>query len=200
MKLSNGIKNVLIKKLSEALELKMSISDFNEAFLFLDKCNNVFKIVPYGIFENKENLEMLNKTDAGKVFYKWLNKNTCRIEKDFNKSRKLVRVFKDMVLAYGESLAFNLSVNSIFVTSLTSLFVDFDSNFNPFNLIVEDEERLNKSIHMLRQYMAAIMFINLVSDPLVIENLISLFINGKLETLIEDVIAMGVVYNENWNE
>jgi hypothetical protein len=197
MKLSSGIKNVLVKKLSDALMLKMNPESFNEVFIFLDRCDGVLKAVPYGIFENEDNLENLKQTDAGIVFGKWLNKTTCNIEIDFNKSRKLVRQFKSMVSTHQDSLAFNLSANNIFVVSLTSLFVP-DLESVSFDYPVKDTEQFIKCLNTLRDYLAAIFFIDLVNDPVVSETIISLFINGDIDSLIERVIELGLIYNETW--
>jgi hypothetical protein len=199
MKLSSGIKNVLVRKLSDALMLKMSLESFNEVFIFLDRCDGVLKAVPYGIFENEDNLENLKRTDAGIVFGKWLDKTTCKIEKDFNKSRKLVRQFKDMVATHQDSLAFNLSANNIFVVSLTSLFVT-DLGSLSIDYTVKDTEKFISCLNILRDYLAAIFFIDLVNDPVVSETIVSLFINGEIDTLIERVIELGVIYKEDWVE
>jgi hypothetical protein len=197
MKISNGIRGVLIKKLSEALIREMSLAHFNDAFLYLDKCNRALKIVPYGIFENEDYTEMLTKTDSGKIFEKWLGKTTGNIKTEFNKGRKLVRVFKELVDSNKDNFAFNLSVNSIFIVALTSLFVQEDNDLLEVFISSDDKEQLYKTVELLRNYLAAIFFIDMLTDHIVVENVISLFVNGDMDSLIDDVLKFGLIYHVN---
>lgn len=194
MKISDGIQNVLVKKLSEALRLDLSLAHFNEAFLYLDKCNSSLKIVPYGVFENEEYMKMLERTDAGVIFSLWLEKTTGNISTDFNKGRKLVRIFKDIVETNDKSLAYNLSANNLFTVSLTSLFLSSSEVITPIDYTPEDILRLDRTLQILRNYLASIFYIDLISDEEAVENLISLFINGDLKNLIDDVIKQGVYF------
>jgi hypothetical protein len=197
MKLSLGIRDVLVKKLSESLATKLSDVDFNEAFLFLDRCDKMYKILPYGLFENSEYLEKLTETNAGIVFGKWLDKTTRKISTPFNKGRKLVRQFKEIETNYQDSLAFNLSATDIFVVSLTSLFVGYAPTALPFKFPTVDEESVNRTLDILREYLAVIFFIDMVDDDLLIEGIVRLFVNGELDSLIRETMELGLLYKDD---
>lgn len=195
-KFSPGLKNILIKKLTVELEEKMNLAEFNEVFLFLDRCNSILKIGTYGIFE-KENLIALQDSTSGRIFNQWLDWKTGKIDKDFNKGRKLVRVFKNMVKEHKDVLAFNLGASNYFNISLTSLFVDYNESVLPFTFDVSDEDEFKKNLENLRDYLASIFFIDMVRDQMVIETIVSVFINEDVGNLIDTMVYQGSLYNKN---
>lgn len=198
MKLTDGMKRILIKKLSDSFEKRVTLAEFNEVFLFLDRWNTAFKTVPYGIFESeeKEYIEPLSLEDTqeGVVFNKWLEYKTSNIEKDFNKSRKLIRILKNIITTQHDSLAYNLSANNIFTIVLTAFYIDYDEERVPFKFSVKDVGRFNEVIKELRGYLATLFFIDMVSDNVVIEKIIDLFINGEEEEHIKELIKYGIIY------
>jgi hypothetical protein len=192
MRNSKGVKGILIKKLGEVFISKVSLVQFNEAFLFLDCYNRTVKIVPYGLFEKNFDLDVLKSTDAGVIFYRWLSKKTGNIEKDFNKSRKLVRLFKDIVDEYDRTLVYNLSVSDIFVIPLVAFFTEYTSDKLPFTLPILDADVLNKTLDELRQYLSAIFFIDMISDTSEMEQVISIFINEDDNSLLQKLVNVGL--------
>lgn len=194
MRNSSGIKGILIKKLGSTIKAQVSLIQFNEAFLFLDSYNKVHKIMPYGLFEKNFELESIKRTDSGSIFYTWLNSKTGNIEKDFNKSRKLVRLFRDIVTEYDVDLVYNLAMSDIFSVSLVAFFTDYDCGSLPFAIQISDEESLSKTLIKIRQYLASIFFLDLLKDSQELEQVLDLFINGNQINLIEELIKEGVRY------
>lgn len=194
MRNSSGIKGILIKKLGSTIKAQVSLIQFNEAFLFLDSYNKVHKIMPYGLFEKNFELESIKRTDSGSIFYTWLNSKTGNIEKDFNKSRKLVRLFRDIVTEYDVDLVYNLAMSDIFSVSLVAFFTDYDCGSLPFAIQISDEESLSKTLIKIRQYLASIFFLDLLKDSQELEQVLDLFINGNQINLVEELIKEGVRY------
>lgn len=190
MKLTEGLKCLLVNKLSTVLQETVTLAEFNKLFVYLDRHNTNKRIVPYGIFENPENLEILEKSQAGQVFRAWLDIMTCNIPKDFNKSRKLVRQFKDFLHSYQDSLAYNLSVAGIFTATLTLFFIDEDEI--EAIMPVEDMDRLLQCIEAIRGYLASIFFLDIITEETSIEALLGIFINTPSEDLIQRVIELGI--------
>lgn len=202
MKLSTELRGILIKKLSKALMEKVTLADFNEAFLFLDQYDKSYKIVPYGIYENPDNLDCLLTTEAGMVFSGWLDLVVSNIKTDFNKGRKLRRNFKTMVNDYHDKLAFNMAAGDIFTICITSLFTGRDLMSLPFYIdLVGDEKldetlpKLENTLFLLRNYMAGLFFIDVVKEPSYIEKTLEIFIMGSQDDLLWDIVNLALEYN-----
>lgn len=194
MRLTKGMQNILIKKLSATLSSKITLEEFNEVFLFLNRWNNVHKTVPYGIFEVGGSLDNLDETDTGRIFKKWIDVKTKNIAKDFNKGRKLVRLIKEMTDSNRDSLAFNLSVNNIFTVTLTVFFFEYGESEIPFEFCPSDEERFKEVLAIVRGYIASVFFLDIINDSLVIESILDIFINEKEDNLIDRLIELGLIY------
>jgi hypothetical protein len=202
VKLSTELRGILIKKLSNALMEKVSLADFNEVFLFLDQYDKSYKIVPYGIYENPDNLDTLLTTEAGMVFSGWLDRVASKIEKDFNKGRKLRRLFKTIVQDYHDKIAFNMAAGDIFTISITSLFTGNDLTSLPFYLDLVDQDnledklpKLEYSLSLLRSYMAGLFFLDLVKHPDYVEKTLELFVMGESDTLLTDLVRLASDHN-----
>lgn len=187
MKVNTPIKRVFVRRLSESFVSHVSLSEFNDVFLYLNRCNTLLRIVPYGIFENPDNMVNLNKTIAGRCFWLWLDKNTSKIEKDFNKSRKLVREFKDILDLYRDILPYNLSVWDIFRVALTSLFVHYE-DINRFGYIAPNE-RFHFSLNVLREYLSCIFLLDILL-PDHLDRVLEVFIFSDLHNLFGDVFNL----------
>lgn len=193
MKLSLKVRNIFVKRFSDALREKASLYDFNDLYILLDRWNTAFKVVPYGIFSDEYSMSNLDKTNAGVLFRKWLDYETGGIEKDFNKSRKIIRSIKSKVDDYKDSLAFNLSANNLLQTSITALFIDYNGvDSVPFSLPVVDEDSLVAALDVFREYLASVFFFDMASDS-DIEKILDVLINGDLEVVLANVVEIGVL-------
>lgn len=187
MKPNESIKKVLVRRLSESFTSQVSLFDFNDVFLYLDRCNVLLKIVPYGIFENPDNMVNLKKTIAGRCFWLWLDKNTAKIERDFNKSRKLVREFKVILEFYRDILPYNLSVWDIFRVALTSLFIHYGEN-TKFGFEAPNE-KFHFSLNVLREYLSCIFLLDLLL-PDYLDKVLEVFIFSDLHNLFGDLFGL----------
>lgn len=194
MKITGSVRSILVKRLSESLRERMTLSQFNDACIFLDRWNSAFKVVPYGMFEEPEILTRLNKTEAGIMFKKWLDCETGNIEKDFNKGRKLVRVLKTRMDEYLDTLAFNLPANSLLLIAVSSFFVDYDDNQQfPFRYPVGDETVFNSVLEDIRKYVAAVLFLDLATEQLLQERVLDILVNSDTEGVIDNLIELGLM-------
>ena len=187
--ISGGVKTVLVRKLSNVLQQSITLMEFNELFVHLDRLNSYNRIIPYGVFENEDNFVVLDKTVSGRIFKAWLLYTTKNIPKDFNKGRKLVRQFKDYLELYQDVLAFNLSVSHLFMTSLAAFF--YVPEPADFLAPVENEERFYAVLEEFRGYLASIFVLDLVSEMGALESLLDIFINSDDQKLIKSVVLLG---------
>lgn len=187
--ISGGVKTVLVRKLSNVLQQSITLMEFNELFVHLDRLNSYNRIIPYGVFENEDNFVVLDKTESGRIFKAWLLYTTKNIPKDFNKGRKLVRQFKDYLELYQDVLAFNLSVPHLFMTSLAAFF--YVPEPADFLAPVENEERFYVVLEEFRGYLASIFVLDLVSEMGAFESLLDIFINSDDQKLIKSVVLLG---------
>lgn len=187
--ISGGIKTVLVRKLSNVLQQSITLMEFNELFVHLDRLNSYNRIIPYGVFENEDNFVVLDKTESGRIFKAWLLYTTKNIPKDFNKGRKLVRQFKDYLELYQDVLAFNLSVPHLFMTSLAAFF--YVPEPADFLAPVENEERFYVVLEEFRGYLVSIFVLDLVSEMGAFESLLDIFINSDDQKLIKSVVLLG---------
>lgn len=187
--ISGGVKTVLVRKLSNVLQQSITLMEFNELFVHLDRLNSYNRIIPYGVFENEDNFVVLDKTESGRIFKAWLLYTTKNIPKDFNKGRKLVRQFKDYLELYQDVLAFNLSVPHLFMPSLAAFF--YVPEPADFLAPVENEERFYVVLEEFRGYLASIFVLDLVSEMGAFESLLDIFINSDDQKLIKSVVLLG---------
>lgn len=192
LKFSSSLKSILVKKLSEAIRERMTIAEFNEASIFLDRWNTAYRVSPYGLFVDPSLVANLDQTNSGLIFKRWLEHETDDIEKDFNKSRKLVRLIKLRSDEYIDSLAFNLPAN-LFGTALTAFFVRYDEDIClPFQFPVADAERFNTVLSEICNYLAAVLLLDLLDTQFSIELILDVMVNTELDTVIDAVIDTGL--------
>lgn len=194
MKITKSVRNMMMLELKKAFEKDVTLREFTEVFMFLDKWNTGTKVVPFNIYKNDEYL-MLTDTPAGIVFNDWLDLKIRPIELNFNKGRKIVRQFKSISSSNPHSLAYTMPQADIFKIVVASLFVEYDERFIPFKFEVKDEKRFSQVMNKLRLYVSAIFFIDIVSGQEDVERLLALFINKPKNNLIDYVVAVGL-YSE----
>lgn len=195
MKLSINLKRSLYERLCNILMGDLPDDQFNEAVIALERIHGVERIVPYGMFENQEILSRLEKSEPSKVFAKWVDKETKGIPKDKNKGRKLLRQFDSMLSNCSDVLVYTLAVPTVFNSAVMSFFISEEEDYGDF-VLIPDKGRFNTSLRKIRNYMACIFVVEMVSDTRSIESLLSLFINSPDEELINQVIQLGLWYQD----
>lgn len=194
MKITKPVRSMMMLELKNAFEKDVSLSEFTEVFLFLDRWNTVTKVVPFNIYNNDEYL-MLTDTLAGVVFNDWLDIKIRPIELAFNKGRKIVRQFKHISASNPNSLAYTMPQADIFKIVVASLFVEYEEGAIPFKFEVRDKQRFAQVLNKIRLYVSAIFFIDIVSGQEDVERLLALFINKPKSNLIDYVVSVGL-YSE----
>lgn len=194
MKFTDGNKTIFIKKLTTLFTGRVSSREFNEVFLFLAQWNNAYRTVPYGVFEEKEDVEFMEVYPSGQLCKIVVEESTANIPKSFNKSRKLVRSVEDIVEKHGLNLAYTLGTNNFFKDALTCFFVEYDEAKLPFPYDVEDIDRFNAVLGELRSYLACILYLDMLNEVGYVADILDLFVNGNEDTLIEDLIEYGLTH------
>lgn len=194
LRLSIKLREVMYKKLCGATMQNLSPDQFNSLYVILERVNTQYRIVPHGVFENEHYLASLNNTKAGEVFKKWLLQSNAKISKDSNKGRKFRREINEFVVNFEGALPHSMYLSNIFTSSLVSLFMesvtDFNSTVDPNKV-----EELNDALEHLRNMLACMFFIELVSSPVMMENLIGVFMHMDGQGLINTVLELGRLYD-----
>ncbi len=193
-KLTPKLKGVMYKKLCEATVTKLTADQFNSLYVVLEQINTQYRIVPHGAFENDEYMLNLEKTKAGIVFKKWVTQTHANVQKDSNKGRKFRREIVDFVKRFGDTLPYSMWLPNIFTASLVSLFMEDITDYGSV-IDVERSDDLNDGLDTMRNFLASIFFVELVSSPIMAETLIGVFMQYDGQELVKRVLELGSLYD-----
>lgn len=193
MKLTKGVKLILVEELGKELERRVSIKDMNVAILFLDRFNSFYKVIAYGVFENPDMYERLHSTQESRLFEKWLDMETGTIPVDYNKGRKLTRLLQNFVKTYQHILPFNFAVEGLFKTVLTSFFVKDTLDDIPFVFSVDEEEEFFEQLYEIRKYLACFFLLEMATDSVTSDAILKTFIQDRDSRLYEKLMEQSVL-------
>ena len=180
--------------------------DFVTTYMLLEAWDSAFRIVPYNIYDNKDNEEGLLKEQlaqpkilndsASQIFKLWLVKKTLNIGVIFNKGRKIVRLVNDMRKLYKDQLIYTLPKETMFMTCLSAFYVHYETSTLPFDFPVLDESTFNNTLQQLRNYLANILILDLLDESTVTDQVLDIFINAQTTNILETVISTVLEYYE----
>jgi len=164
----DNIKRGLYKKLSYNLMSLVTFEQFNNVFLFLDGIRDKEKIIPYKLFDDGIISEFCHDECVFKV---WVLSRTSNIEKNFNKSRKFVRMVKDIRAKHADLLAYSISSESVFITMLGVFLLDVGHE-------IKVPEQMRGVIGNIKNYLSCLLILDMLEDD-----------EDKYWGLVEEIIS-----------
>ena len=173
------VKSSIYKKVTKSLENSLVSTDINKVLLLI-YANKSLKVSPFTFAEFKEKyLSDCNK--EAMVFSKTLGMLTSGIEKNFNKNRKISRIFKDIYTNHKDSLLKDILSEDVLQSLVKVYFIDRDI-LNKIGLDDKCEygELLNSKyvIELLQKYLVCLVATDLLLSSKYAEELVILSITS----------------------
>lgn len=207
VKLTPSLKVSIAKRIKKETATRLEMRDFVTAYMLLEAWDSAFRVVPYNIYGDTDEKEdgtikkRINQPtvlddSASKIFKLWTAERTVNIGVTFNKGRKVVRLVNDMRKLYKDQLIYTLPKEDMFMTCLSSFYVNYKSDSLPFDFPSLDEPTFNNILQQLRNYLANILILDLIEDSKLIDQVLDIYINTQTDNFLETVISTVLEYYE----
>lgn len=193
MKLSNEIRNLMLDKLTTEYKSKVGLVEYNELMIILEVWNSSYKIIPFALFDTFENI-----THCGGVeedFLKtWLIEKTSNIDDDFNKSRKVIRLWQKIVDVSLGNFAYTLNAYKVFETAFGVFYLTDSLDNLPINFKPSDTDKLRDALIQTRKYLISILVLDTFSTGKGVDDLLRVFLKDDDMSLLDKLSQ-----DSNWN-
>ena len=193
MKLSNEIRNLMLDKLTTEYKSKVGLVEYNELMIILEVWNSSYKIIPFALFDTFENI-----THCGGVeedFLKtWLIEKTSNIDDDFNKSRKVIRLWQKIVDVSLGNFAYTLNAYKVFETAFGVFYLTDSLDNLPINFKPSDTDKLRDALIQTRKYLISKLVLDTFSTGKGVDDLLRVFLKDDDMSLLDKLSQ-----DSNWN-
>ena len=193
MKLSNEIRNLMLDKLTTEYKSKVGLVEYNELMIILEVWNSSYKIIPFALFDTFENI-----TPCGGVeedFLKtWLIEKTSNIDDDFNKSRKVIRLWQKIVDVSLGHFAYTLNAYKVFETAFGVFYLTDSLDNLPINFKPSDTDKLRDALIQTRKYLISILVLDTFSTGKGVDDLLRVFLKDDDMSLLDKLSQ-----DSSWN-
>lgn len=190
-KMTKVIKSSVYKKVTKSLEANLKGADINKILLLIYSHKDL-KVTPFNFNEYKQKYLQETETE-GLVFSKILDKHTTSIERNFNKSRKITRLFKDLYVNQKENLLKCL-VSEEILQSLVCVYFISPEVLERMGLAKQKEclELLEDmdSIIKLQKYLSCLMATDILLMSSQAKELIELSIISNTDSFLDDMYEL----------
>lgn len=185
------VKSSIYSKLTKSLESSLIGEDINRILLLIYASKGL-KVLPFTFAEFREQY-LTDKNEEAMMFSKLLSMYTGGIEKEFNKNRKISRIFKDMYTHQKEYLLKDILSEDILQSLVKVYFIDSDildemglSNQSEFKQLLKSSYVIN----MLQKYLACLVGTDLLLSSDYVEELVRLSITTDNETFLDSMYRL----------
>lgn len=191
VQLTKLIKTSIYDKLKKSLNNCIFDSDLNK-FLLTIYVNKGIKVKPFNYIESCE--LYLDKGSEGALLRNLFEESTKTIEKEFNKNRKLCRIFKDLY-CNNASVLLDGILNEEIMYSLVKVFFLDDTTLErmELNKNSEDLKSLNSDkylIGLLQKYVVCLIGVDILMNSDSDADLVSMAISADTDGFLDRVYML----------
>ena len=183
----------MLDKLTTEYKSKVGLVEYNELMIILEVWNSSYKIIPFALFDTFENI-----THCGGVeedFLKtWLIEKTSNIDDDFNKSRKVIRLWQKIVDVSLGNFAYTLNAYKVFETAFGVFYLTDSLDNLPINFKPSDTGKLRDALIQTRKYLISILVLDTFSTGKGVDDLLRVFLKDDDMSLLDKLSQ-----DSNWN-
>lgn len=183
----------MLDKLTTEYKSKVGLVEYNELMIILEVWNSSYKIIPFALFDTFENI-----THCGGVeedFLKtWLIEKTSNIDDDFNKSRKVIRLWQKIVDVSLGNFAYTLNAYKVFETAFGVFYLTDSLDNLPINFKPSDTDKLRDALIQTRKYLISILVLDTFSTGKGVDDLLRVFLKDDDMSLLDKLSQ-----DSNWN-
>lgn len=154
MKYSPTVRREVVRKLVSGFTKSVSADTYNRLLLLFHETDRVAHMTLYNLWENG-NLESAGR-QSGVVLRKTAIEECQKMEKNFNKGRKLTRYFKGVCERYSGVLPYTTSVPDNFIDLLMG--VCFIEDYEDWLSFFESKDEFDRALNALDRFLAGLLY------------------------------------------